>query len=275
MTNDDFNTTIDIIFQKVTERLPKLVEDLKGLLSKKGANYSPTMDVLGNFRAVSALVESPVQKVILNQIGIKVFRMVTLCSGAESFFESKLDTVIDLIGYSLLLNGAIQEEGADLSDKKGPFERILNTAELQYSNTKGVLNRIVELRQMGLYVLINKYADEVYALTNNPIIESFIINGFRIEFFIKEFLQEKRSQWNELLLNDAEKAPNVIYMGLVELVPYNLIENILNKELKLCQPTGYKGICYQNYNTGKHDMLYPDESFKSLSNKSWCLIQKL
>lgn len=85
--------------------------DILELLESKGDDYA-NEDRLSNFKETGILCGTTAFQVCLNQIGIKISRIVNLI-GKEARNESMEDSLQDLTTYSLLLQMIYKDEAAD------------------------------------------------------------------------------------------------------------------------------------------------------------------
>ena len=85
--------------------------DILELLESKGDDYAND-DRLSNFKESACLLNTTAFKVCLNQIAIKISRIVNLID-REARNESLEDSLQDLITYSLILSMIHKDEAAD------------------------------------------------------------------------------------------------------------------------------------------------------------------
>ena len=85
--------------------------DILELLETKGDDYAND-DRLSNFKESACLLNTTAFKVCLNQIAIKISRIVNLID-REARNESLEDSINDLFTYSLLLLMINKDEAAD------------------------------------------------------------------------------------------------------------------------------------------------------------------
>ena len=86
-------------------------KDILELLESKGDDYA-NEDRLSNFKESACLLNTTAFKVCLNQIAIKISRIVNLID-REARNESLEDSINDLFTYSLLLLIINKDEAAD------------------------------------------------------------------------------------------------------------------------------------------------------------------
>lgn len=92
------------------EYLEKIFNQLKETLLKKGDDYAGE-DRLSVFKTVGGILKTDSEDVCLNQIAIKVARLSNLLkSNSQPKNESIQDSVLDLIGYSLLMGMILEEK---------------------------------------------------------------------------------------------------------------------------------------------------------------------
>ena len=85
--------------------------DILDLLESKGDDYA-NEDRLSNFKESACLLNITAFKVCLNQIAIKISRIVNLID-REARNESLEDSLKDLITYSLILSMIHKDEATD------------------------------------------------------------------------------------------------------------------------------------------------------------------
>lgn len=85
--------------------------DILELLESKGDDYAND-DRLSNFKESACLLNTTAFKVCLNQIAIKISRIVNLID-REARNESLEDSLQDLTTYSLILQMIHKDEAAD------------------------------------------------------------------------------------------------------------------------------------------------------------------
>lgn len=81
------------------------------IMKKKNADYSTAGDPFLNFRNSAYLIDVPVEKTFINEVGKKLTRIVNLLSKEADVAESIEDSIEDSVNYLLLLH-------AFLADKK-------------------------------------------------------------------------------------------------------------------------------------------------------------
>jgi hypothetical protein len=86
-------------------------KEILELIESKGDDYA-NEDRLSNFKESACLLNTTAFKVCLNQIGIKISRIVNLI-GKEARNESMEDSLQDLITYSLILSMIHEDEASD------------------------------------------------------------------------------------------------------------------------------------------------------------------
>ncbi|MDP3793750.1 MAG: nucleotide modification associated domain-containing protein [Candidatus Uhrbacteria bacterium] len=81
------------------------------ILSKKNHDYSEVTDAFSNFKSSAELAGITPAQSLLTLLGMKMARLSQLIgNGKQPMNEKTEDTIIDLINYTLLLRGVIQEE---------------------------------------------------------------------------------------------------------------------------------------------------------------------
>ena len=85
--------------------------DILELLESKGDDYA-NEDRLSNFKESACLLNTTAFKVCLNQIAIKISRIVNLID-REARNESLEDSLQDLTTYSILLQMIYKDEASD------------------------------------------------------------------------------------------------------------------------------------------------------------------
>jgi len=86
-------------------------KEILELIESKGDDYA-NEDRLSNFKESACLLNTTAFKVCLNQIGIKISRIVNLID-REAKNESLEDSLDDLFTYSLLLTMIYKDEATD------------------------------------------------------------------------------------------------------------------------------------------------------------------
>ena len=86
-------------------------KEILELIESKGDDYA-NEDRLSNFKESACLLNTTAFQVCLNQIGIKISRIVNLI-GKEARNESMKDSLQDLITYSLILSMIHEDEATD------------------------------------------------------------------------------------------------------------------------------------------------------------------
>lgn len=96
--------------EKQKEHFENFVNEMRGILIKKGNDYSND-DKLSNFKQVAEIVGIKPAQVALTLMAIKLSRLgVLLNSEIEPSNESVSDSIIDLSNYSFLLDCIINEK---------------------------------------------------------------------------------------------------------------------------------------------------------------------
>jgi predicted transcriptional regulator len=99
------------------QRFDKLVEKLRQTLSSKGKDYA-SEDVLSNFKESAERIGQKPYEQCLSMISQKVSRLSNLFKqDRKPDNESVQDSILDLIGYSFLLDAITEEAKVRLKDK--------------------------------------------------------------------------------------------------------------------------------------------------------------
>ncbi len=89
----------------------KLVEMVRGTLINKSKDYATDTDVLSNFKLAGSICGLSAEQNCLSLISTKVARLgVLLNSNKEPSNESVQDSVLDLVGYSILLSMILNDK---------------------------------------------------------------------------------------------------------------------------------------------------------------------
>ena len=80
------------------------------LLASKNSDYSETQDAFSNFKLAAQIAGISSEQTLLSLLGMKFARLQQLTGkGKQPKHESIEDTLVDIINYTLLLRGILQE----------------------------------------------------------------------------------------------------------------------------------------------------------------------
>jgi len=97
--------------QDVIRMLIDTTNNLKGVLDKKGQDYSGKEDTFKNFKISSDILNIKTEKVIISRMLDKISRVSNLVDKSNQVKEeSIIDTLDDLVGYTILLKTFILKE---------------------------------------------------------------------------------------------------------------------------------------------------------------------
>lgn len=101
--------------QQQEEILESIFAKIKDIQLKKGNDYSSNTDRLSNFKLAGSICGLTPELNCLSLIATKVARLGVLISGEKTpDNESIIDSVDDLISYSILLNMILSEKNLEL-----------------------------------------------------------------------------------------------------------------------------------------------------------------
>lgn len=80
------------------------------MLASKNHDYSETQDAFANFKLAAHIAGIPTEQTLLTLLGMKLARLNQLLGkGKQPKHEAVEDTLMDVINYTLLLRGILQE----------------------------------------------------------------------------------------------------------------------------------------------------------------------
>ena len=125
--------------EEIVEALRETTEKLTKMLTLKGQDYSGKKDTFSNFKLSSALLDIPVEKVILSRMGDKLSRMASLIKNGEVGIKSEsiYDTIEDLIGYSILLKTYLYKKEVT---EIGNIAKEIDSTEIRETKTPDINN---------------------------------------------------------------------------------------------------------------------------------------
>lgn len=102
-------TNFSAFLQDAQQLLNKCLQ----LLATKNSDYSETQDAFANFKLAAQIAGIPTEQTLLTLLGMKFARLHQLTAkGKQPKHESVEDTLVDIINYTLLLRGILQERSA-------------------------------------------------------------------------------------------------------------------------------------------------------------------
>jgi hypothetical protein len=127
------------------QRFDNLVEKLRQTLSSKGKDYA-SEDVLSNFKESAERIGQKPYEQCLSMISQKVSRLSNLFKqDRKPNNESVQDSILDLIGYSFLLDAIIEEQG----ENNTPSERLYRAGAKGLCNiTREEINPLEEISKI-------------------------------------------------------------------------------------------------------------------------------
>jgi len=127
------------------QRFDNLVEKLRQTLSSKGKDYA-SEDVLSNFKESAERIGQKPYEQCLSMISQKVSRLSNLFKqDRKPNNESIQDSILDLIGYSFLLDAIVEEQG----ESNTPSERLYKAGAKGLCNiTREEINPLAEISKI-------------------------------------------------------------------------------------------------------------------------------
>jgi hypothetical protein len=127
------------------QRFDNLVEKLRQTLSSKGKDYA-SEDVLSNFKESAERIGQKPYEQCLSMISQKVSRLSNLFKqDRKPNNESIQDSILDLIGYSFLLDALVEEQG----ESNTPSERLYKAGAKGLCNiTREEINPLAEISKI-------------------------------------------------------------------------------------------------------------------------------
>lgn len=103
--------TKPVDWQKFLSESRSLLDHCIDLLSKKNHDYAEVSDPFANFKYSAQVAGTTPAQSVLMLLGMKMSRLTQLVgNGKKPMNEKVLDTMADMINYTLLLRGIIEEE---------------------------------------------------------------------------------------------------------------------------------------------------------------------
>ena len=99
-------------FSNFLQDAQQLLNKCLQLLASKNHDYSETQDAFANFKLAAHIAGIPTEQTLLTLLGMKLARLNQLLGkGKQPKHEAIDDTLMDIINYTLLLRGILQERG--------------------------------------------------------------------------------------------------------------------------------------------------------------------
>lgn len=99
-------------FSHFLQDAQQLLNKCLQLLASKNHDYSETQDAFANFKLAAHIAGIPTEQTLLTLLGMKLARLNQLMGkGKHPKHEAVEDTLMDIINYTLLLRGILQERG--------------------------------------------------------------------------------------------------------------------------------------------------------------------
>jgi hypothetical protein len=100
------STNFSAFLQDAQQLLNKCLQ----LLASKNHDYSETQDAFANFKLAAHIAGIPTEQTLLTLLGMKLARLNQLLGKSKQpKHEAIEDTLMDVINYTLLLRGILQE----------------------------------------------------------------------------------------------------------------------------------------------------------------------
>ena len=100
------STNFSVFLQDAQQLLNKCLQ----LLASKNHDYSETQDAFANFKLAAHIAGIPTEQTLLTLLGMKLARLNQLLGKSKQpKHEAIEDTLMDVINYTLLLRGILQE----------------------------------------------------------------------------------------------------------------------------------------------------------------------
>lgn len=97
-------------FSNFLQDAQQLLNKCLQLLASKNHDYSETQDAFANFKLAAHIAGIPTEQTLLTLLGMKLARLNQLLGKNKSpKHEAVEDTLMDIINYTLLLRGILQE----------------------------------------------------------------------------------------------------------------------------------------------------------------------
>lgn len=110
-------------FSNFLQDAQQLLNKCLQLLASKNHDYSETQDAFANFKLAAHIAGIPTEQTLLTLLGMKLARLNQLLGkNKQPKHEAIEDTLMDVINYTLLLRGIIQERGIQTETRlEGPL----------------------------------------------------------------------------------------------------------------------------------------------------------
>jgi hypothetical protein len=97
-------------FSNFLQDAQQLLNKCLQLLASKNHDYSETQDAFANFKLAAHIAGIPTEQTLLTLLGMKLARLNQLLGKSKQpKHEAIEDTLMDIINYTLLLRGILQE----------------------------------------------------------------------------------------------------------------------------------------------------------------------
>ncbi len=98
-------------FNRFLEETRSILDRCMVILSKKNHDYSEVTDAFANFKSSAELAGITPAQSLLTLLGMKMARLSQLIGNGKQPMNEKIeDSLIDVINYTLLLRGVLQEQ---------------------------------------------------------------------------------------------------------------------------------------------------------------------
>lgn len=119
-------------FSNFLQDAQQLLNRCLQLLASKNHDYSETQDAFANFKLAAHIAGIPTEQTLLTLLGMKLARLNQLLGKSKQpKHEAVEDTLMDIINYTLLLRGILQERNPQtdtrLENSTGPTRASGNT----------------------------------------------------------------------------------------------------------------------------------------------------
>ena len=99
-------------FSNFLQQSQQLLNRCLQRLATKNSEYSDNQDAFANFKLAAQIAGIPAEKTLLALLGMKFSRLHQLTAkGKQSKSENVEETLVDIINYTLLLRGILEERG--------------------------------------------------------------------------------------------------------------------------------------------------------------------
>jgi len=102
----------------IADEMKKISEKVQNTLRRKGSDYSGNTDTFSSFKTTSSLSNVPTEKVIFTRIADKMSRIGNILDTENKVKDETVeDTIVDCIGYLVLLKSYLHEKNNTLVKK--------------------------------------------------------------------------------------------------------------------------------------------------------------